>query len=514
MIDRRSLLLAAGGLATAAATQAQSPDRRVSRGDSSPRRSAGVPAAASDAAPTTVTADLIRFARTLRYEDLREPVVHAAKRYVLDTLGCAVAGHQTDKGRIAAAAMGALGGTPQARIVGGTARVSVNHAAFANGELSNALDYDAIPHIPPFILPPILAMAEHVHASGRALILAVVIAHEVAARLSAASGQGGPGLLEQAPHPVMGINDESVIAAAAGLVSLLHLDDAIAGSALGLAGYYCPPRASGDWEIETPLTMVKYTPAGWVCQAAVTATLLAQAGFTGVPAVLDGPRGFPYYYGWERWNPHLATEGLRETWKIEDVDFKPYACCRFLHSQLDCMIALVAKHHLRAEEIERIVALGVPLPANPDKMNVRTQTDAQFSTPYMLALAASGIPLDARCQSAARLTDPRIRQLMRRITWGSHPDADAARRRHPHSYIARVEVTAGSRNYVEESLFPRGTASAGMALSDAQLEAKCRANLETALPADTAAGALERLWRLEQIDDVTELVDRLVVARA
>ena len=96
-----------------------------------------------------VTEQLIRFARSLRYEDLPAPVVLAAKRYILDALGCAVAGHHTDKGKIAAAMSSALGGAPEARILGTNQRVAVTNAAFANGELTNGLDYDGIPHIQP-----------------------------------------------------------------------------------------------------------------------------------------------------------------------------------------------------------------------------------------------------------------------------------------------------------------------------------------------------------------------------
>ncbi|MDB6082917.1 MAG: hypothetical protein JWN43_798 [Gammaproteobacteria bacterium] len=499
MIDRRTLLLAAGA---AAATTTRRGAARAADFPTPPR---------PDDAPAaiTVTAELIKFARSLRYEDLPEPVIHAAKRYILDTLGCAVAGHQTDKGRIAVATIGALGGTREARILGSGQRVSATNAAFANGELTNALDYDAIPHIPPFVLPPLLAMAEKTRASGKSLLLAVVIAHEVAARLSAAAGQHAAGADEDVPHPVWGINDESIMAAAAGLASLLRLDEAAALSAIGLAGYYCPPRSSDDWQTQSPLTMVKYTPAGWICQGAVTAALLAQAGFTGAPAVLDGRTGFPFYYGWDAWKPQAATAGLGQIWRIQTVDFKPYACCRFLHSQVDCMVTLVDKHGLRPEQIEKITSVGIPLPANPDKMNVRTQPDAQFSTPYMLALAASGIPLDATCQSHERLRDPDIRRLMAKITWGKHPQADASRREHPNSYVARVEVIAGGRTFVEERLYPSGTAGVGLALSDDVLNEKALKNLATMLPTATAHEARDMIWRLNESPDISGLMDKL-----
>lgn len=457
-----------------------------------------------------VTEQLIRFARSLRYEDLPAPVVLAAKRYILDALGCAVAGHHTDKGKIAAAMSSALGGAPEARILGTNQRVAVTNAAFANGELTNGLDYDGIPHIQPVIVPPILAMAEKYHSSGKSFILAVVVAHEISARLGVAAMRKGV-MAVGAKVRIWGLCDESIIGAAAGLSSLLSLDEDATNFAIGLAGYYCPPQSSHHWETQSPLSMVKYTPVGWICQGAVTAALLAQAGFTGPSAVFDGPVGFPVFYGWEEWKPAVATAELGEKWRIEMIDLKPYACCRFLHSQLDCMTALVAKHRFAPDRIQSITALGVPLPANPDKMNVRNQVDAQFSTPYMLALAASGIPIDAMSQTHERLNDPTIRSLMRKISWGEHPQAAASKQADPKSYIAKVEVVVDGKSYVEERLYARGTASvAGFGLTDDELDQKFIANVSSVLPT-AGPRARDMLRDLDKSDDVSNLVDSLTL---
>jgi len=501
MIDRRKLLQVAAGITAASGigiTEAAVANP-----------AAGRPATGPDP-DTAVTTDLVAFARGLRYESLPASVVHAAKRYILDSLGCTVAGHLTDKGRLAVASMLELGGAPQARILGTGQRTCATHAAFANGELTNGLDYDAIPHIPPFILAPILAVAERKRASGKALIVAVVVAHEIAARLSLAAGQGGPGVSAHA-HPTLGINDESIMAAAAGLANLLALDEASTRSAVGLAANFCPPRSSDDWEQQSPLSMVKYTPAGWICHGSVLATTMAAHGYTGIPNVLDGPRSFPYYYGWENWKPEVATAGLGQSWKIETVDFKPYACCRFIHSQVDCLARLMDRHALKHDQIQRITSLGVPLPANPDKMNVRTQVDAQFSIPYVLALVARGVPLDAHCQSPERLRDPEIRLMMTKISWGDHPDADRARHEHRGSFVARVEVQANGQTFVEESLYASGTASAGLALSDEFLRRKFLNNAGTLLSAAKAHAALQTLWHLEDLQDTAALVDELTV---
>ena len=444
----RRTLMAAGGLAGLAAAPA----------------GAAQPAATGAAkVETNVTAQYVKFAQGLDYASLPQPAAHAAKRFLLDSLGCAVAGWRTDKGRIAAETITALGGAPQARVLGSKLRTSTANAAFANAELMNGLDYDTIPHTPPVTIPPLLAIAEHKKLSGKQLIVATVVAHEIATRLSGASSQMITALVQTGTTPhVFGINDEAIMATAAGLSNLMGLDAEKTAFAIGLAGYYCPPQASHDWETGAPKSMVKYTPVGWISQGAVQAALLAGAGFTSNPIVLDGPAGFPDFYGWPAWKPDVAVRGLGSEWRITTVDFKPYACCRFIHSQLDCLYEVLQKTPLKPDQIAKIHLLGVPFVANPDQRDIRTQPDAQFSIPYMMAVAALGIPIDAYCQDAERL-------------------------------------------------YASGTAAVGMGLTDDHLSRKFAENCATRLPAAKAKRAAAMLWDLENVADVSKLMDALTL---
>jgi 2-methylcitrate dehydratase PrpD len=453
-----------------------------------------------------ITRRYVEFAGQLRFEALPEPVVHAAKRFVLDSLGCALAGWQTEKARKAVGVMLSAGGNAEATVIGTDSRLSSANAAFANAELMNALDYDAIPHTPPVTLPAVLAMAEKTGASGKDLIRASVIAHELAARLSSASSQMSASIQETGKTPeVFGINNEAIIATAAACASLAHVDADGIASAIGLAAYYCPPQVAHDWETGSPKSNVKYTPVGVISHGAVTAALLSQVGYTGNPRALDGPVAFPTYYGYRKWTPENATRDLGQTWRIQSVDFKPYACCRYIHSQIDCLAALLRKHQLRPQDIESIHSSGPPFNANPDPRNVRTQEDAQFSIPYMLAVVASGIPLDAQCQRRELLADADIRRMMGRIQWDTMPRNPDPKLAH----AARVEVRARGRQYVETTSWPRGSAAAGAALTDDELTRKFEANASTRLPADKARQLVQTLWTLDTLSDVRTLAQML-----
>lgn len=494
LLNRRQMLTATAALTAGSAMRVTA--------------AAEVPPSA-DAAPAAipVTARIVDFARSLTFEQLPSEVVAAAKRYVLDGLGCGVAGIHTEKGRLAVGLVTSLGGTPEARVLGTTARLSATGAAFANAELINALDFDAVPHIPPIAIPSVLAVAEKMRASGRQFITALVVAHEIAARLWKASSQMSATVAQTGRTPeVFAINQESIIACAAGIANLLALTETQTAHTMGLAGYYCPPQASHYWETGTPKSMVKYTPVGWVSQGAVTAALLAQAGFTAATDILDD-EGFAKFYGLRNWRPEGAIDALGSDWRILSMNYKPHACCGFLHSQIDCMVELVREHGLEPGEIESIHSLSMPFVANPDQMNVRTQEDAQFSIPYMLAVAAHGLPTDATCQLPERLNDPAIRATMKKITWGTHPEAAATKRANPQSFLARVEVRARGRSFVKERLYAKG--GAALPMSDAELEEKFVRNVAGVLTSAAASRAGELIDALEKLEDVSELSSAL-----
>ena len=492
-VDRRTMMLAAG-LLPAASAIAQAP----AAPDGPPVH----------AQPTDTTGQLVRFATSLRYEDLPPEVVHATKRLLLDTIGCAFTGWASTKGKLAAGLMQQLGGEPSALIIGSGQRVSPTNAAFANAELVNALDFDAIPHLPPVVVPPLLAVADAEHRSGKDLILGIVIAYEIGARLSSASSQMQAALLETNRTPeIFGINDEAIMASAAAIAAIKRMGPEQTAYAMGLGGYYCPPQSSHDWETGSPKSNVKYTPVGWIAQGAVTAGLLAATGFTANPIVLDGPAGFPRYYGWPRYRVERAVAGLGTEWRILNPDFKPYAACRYIHSRLDCMIGAVRKGKVKADQIERVVSLGPPFTANPDQMNVRTQEDAQFSIPYMLAIAAHGIPIDAYCQRPELLADPAIKATMARIEWGTHPRTSETKRANPSSFIASAEITTrDGKRYFDEVLVPLGAGAVpDRRLGDDTLQRKFLGNARVRLSEAAAARLADQLWHVDAVTDVASL---------
>ena len=105
----------------------------------------------------SVTKELVRFAVETNFDALPNEAAHEAKRVFLDSVGCALGGIAVDKGRFSVQFARALGGASESTILGVGDKVSSAAAAFANGELINALDWDSVlapAHVSPFVISP------------------------------------------------------------------------------------------------------------------------------------------------------------------------------------------------------------------------------------------------------------------------------------------------------------------------------------------------------------------------
>jgi 2-methylcitrate dehydratase PrpD len=169
---------------------------------------------------------IARFCFETRFSDLSEDVVHEMKRVVLDSIGCAVAGLLTERGKIAVELAKRLEGPRECTILGTAHKVSCVNGAFANGELMNALDFDALSpevvHVVPILIPAVLAMSESLGVSGKDVILATALGLEIPVRLKPGASQASGDPATGGPRPMPPVIGYSVVtlAAAAGASKL------------------------------------------------------------------------------------------------------------------------------------------------------------------------------------------------------------------------------------------------------------------------------------------------------
>ena len=445
---------------------------------------------------------LVDFGLGVRYEDLPAEVAAESKRILLDSVGCALGGLSVDKGKRAVQVAKRMGGPPEASIIGAGNKLSAAAAVFANGELINALDFDVLTippgHVAPYILPAMLATAEKVGASGRNLLCAVAVGHEVSTRFGLAMGyyrDVTPGQRISLP-PVSGYSS-TVFGGTLGAAMIRGLDVEKAASALGLAGHIAPAQTQSKWGRTVPGSDTKYLMSGWIGQAETACGASRRAG---VPRGCRGPgRGVRLLaLTWDRRNgiPSRSSTGSGTSGAFQPVTiYKPYPHCRNTHTVLDCLRHLIEQHDLRPEEIERVTTYSdshtASLPLDATK-KIEAPADAQMSTAYAISMAVHRVKEGPEWHDDETMRDPRFLAFMEKVRAEPHPEFENALMKDPQSRIGKVEVFARGKTFSEERRYRKGSpATAETRMSDAELVAKFEHNARRALTSrdDRPSGA-------------------------
>jgi 2-methylcitrate dehydratase len=449
------------------------------------------------------TERLARYVTSLRDEDLSPRTVREAKRHVIDSLGCAMGGAASEPAVIARRVAPASSGAPSARLLGDGRATTPEAAAFANSVMIRFLDANdtyitrGSGH-PSDMLGAILAAAELQGASGKDFLLATIAGYEVFGALA-----------DHVPLRDRGWDQGVFVApasaAAAGLLlglSMQEMADAIAIAVT--ANVATRQTRAGE------LAMWKGCATAAAAKAGLFAAQLAKAGMTGPTAAFEGRHGLceqvtgPFELG--------DLGGSGRAFAIERTNFKFFAA--EYHAQAPLAIALGLRDRVRAEEIEaldvQIYAMAhSEIGSEPAKWDPRTRETADHSLPYMLAVALVDGRLTPASFEPQRYLDPGLRPLMSRIRVAEDPELT---RRFPQELASRIEVTTRSgRRFTERADYPKGHARNPM--TDADVETKFRDLSADVLGRVQSDGALEALWRLDEVSRIGALVDLLIPKR-
>lgn len=377
------------------------------------------------------TRRMAEFCAATRYEQLPPEVVREAKRLLLDTAGCALGAVGTDSGRIALQYARALGGTPQASVVGTGERNSAANAAYANGRLANVLDGDdTFPtgtHFGCSTVFAALAAGEQRSRSGRDLIAAIAVGFDVAARMG--SAMGAPILIEDGKVvgyvKVYGVSATMTWAAAAAAANIAQIGPQRTAQAFGIAGANTPLPAHGKWSASVKLPMHKYADAGWCAQTGVSATLLAELGSTGYADILDGEPAFWQFFGAQKGDVETLLRGLGTTWHLLNTTYKPWPSCRWTQYPLTAFMQIKQEEELKPEEIERVVVKANPMAqsARFKLQQPESEINGEFSHAHVIAMGAYDIPGGPRWYVPEVLNAPEIRAFRSRVSVELEPSA-------------------------------------------------------------------------------------------
>jgi 2-methylcitrate dehydratase PrpD len=372
------------------------------------------------------SAELARFCATLSGDTLPAPVQERVRYLLLDHLAVTLRGSLLPSSQALYHALPALAGTALSHgvtIFGRGERAPAAWAALANGVAAHGLEMDDVEnrsslHPGVAIFPAALALAEQLGSTPGDFSAAVVAGYEVTLLTGAALNPATA--YERGFHPtaICGTPGAAITSA-----RLLGLSPEQTAMALGIAG----SMAAGSMAYLHDGAWTKRLHPGWSAHAGITAAYLAASGFSGPGAILEGR------YGLLR--AHSAASDARQLahgdhFAIMDVSIKPYACCRYMHGPIDCLLEIRRAHQPDPREIARVscgvLSGGRGLIADPieQKRQANNIVDAQFSMPFGAAIALLTGQAGISVFTEEWLHRPAVRSLMQRVECYSAPELD------------------------------------------------------------------------------------------
>ena len=444
----------------------------------------------------SLTAQLVEHVTALDYDTLPDAAVEMARHVVLDGVGVTLAGatEPLGLGTLVTRYAKELAGPPQATVIAGGFASSMTDAAFANGTMCHALDFDntwyPMNHPTSPTLPAILAVAEHHGHSGRDIVVALVAAFEVQARLRMASTglHTGRGFHKPGMTGIMG-------AVAAG-IKLFDLDAHQAAMAFGTAG-----SRAGSLSLNTG-TMTKSSHSGHAARMGLESALLAGRGWT-ASADVFGPGGYFDTFLRDEPEPQRLVEGFADPLRMVDpgVGFKKHPSNYFTHRPIDAALAIRARPEFDLDALES-VTVRFPKLEYLDRPRPESGLDGKFSVHYTTALAF----LDGRITIDSFTNERRfahdVEDLLPRVELVMDPSI-------PTDFESiHVEVTARLRDGGEiTERIDELTGMPGVPLTREQRLDKYRMCAERVLDPDTAGELANLLERIDELPDIRGVME-------
>ena len=448
----------------------------------------------------TVTATMSEWAAGLEYAQLSSEAVYQAKRFLLDSIGCALGGYQQPDVGIALEVLDEIAGPGKATLIGSGKQMDPVSASLANALMIRCMDYNDIywkqdPCHPSDIFPAAIAACERTGSGGRELIVGLVLGHEFEMRLCEAAF---PGVRERGWHHA------TLTALVSPTVAgrMLRLSPEQIQHAIGISA---SARVTLGAVTAGKLTMMKNAVDPLATQSGMLAALLAEKGYTGPEHVIDGKEGLVPCLGPE-WKLQVLTDGLGESWRITQCGMKAFPTEALTHTPISAVLELVRDHTLLPHEIAKVhirtTARGADILSDPSKYDPRSKETADHSLPYVIAAAIADRQVTPSQFTPAKIMDPLIREQLNKIVVTADPDIEkvfpALQR-----VIVRIHTVDG-REFMQQLDYPRGDPR--NPLTDQEVEEKFEALAEPVMSASRRRRAMDAIWELEKQTSVTELM--------
>ena len=452
--------------------------------------------------PDRILNHLCDYALQLSYRDLPKKVIRRTKAIVLDTVGCALGGAGSPPAKIARAAASEITSASLSTVLVSGRKTSPDLAAFANGVMIRYLDFNdtytgSITCHPSDLLAPVLAVVDTRNGNGKDVILGMVLGYEVLCGLIDAGSEERGRSWDQSTY--------GLIAAAVLAAKLFgHTKEQMA-NAISLA---VSSHISLGQVRRGQISHWKGCALANASRNAVFCAMLAAKGMTGPEEAFEGKAGF------------LNSTGIRfeirpfadstDTYRIMKARLKAFPSGYFSQSAIEAMLELRTQipdlADIKEIRLQTFPAGYEVMGSGEANWQPQTRESADHSLPFVMAVALMEGNLQIRHYDEMYYKRSDVRALMQKIKVRVGEEPVAAWPELPLN-IVDVEMTSG-KIFSTKVAYHLGHFKRWM--SDDEQERKFRSLAEPLLPKTQIDDLLACLRRLEEVDQISELISLTV----
>ena len=452
----------------------------------------------------TIAEDLSQYASSLEYSDISDNIIHESKKRIIDALGCGTGAFNAEpvkfSRKIAEKAKVEDGST----LLGTKRKTTPDMASFVNCIMVRYFDYNDTylskePAHPSDNIGACLSVANSEGANGKDLLLSVALAFEIQCRLCDAADIRHRGW----DHVCYGLVSTAL---ASGWLMDLKPEQMTQAVNLALNSHITMRQVRAG-----ELSMWKGCSFANAGRNGVFSALLAREGMTGPSPIFEGEMGFfkqvsgPFQINTEDFG------GKKGRFKIGETYLKYFPA--EIHSQTAIWAALEARkeigdlNDIASVEIASHEAGYTILGKDPEKWAPATKETADHSLPYIVSMALLEGKIENSSYTPKKFKDPKTLDFLRKVTVVEDKDLTAM---YPEAVANRVTVKLSSGKIISKQVnYHKGHPKNPM--SDQDVERKFRTLTKRQLSESQAKRALDMLWTLEKVNDLSRLFSAFVV---
>lgn len=376
---------------------------------------------------------IIDFICDTEYEDIPVEVLANAKGRILDTVGVAFKGSTESVGSVVQEFANLYGGKEEATVINSGNKIDYLNAAFVNGTLIHAIDFDdhfILSHPSMGVVPALLPIAEKTNATGKDMVTAFVVGLEIYTKIQQCTSTEP---WYKGFH-ASGIWGGLSAVATAGKLLKLNKEQMLMAWGIACSTFCGLKRNMG--------TMTKPYHCGRSVEGGVRAALLAELGFTSHPEAFEGRFGYLDVFCT---NPRFAfIEQLGKVWDLKETPtlIKPHPSCGGTHAAMNGMLQLLDEYDIQEKDVQKIdVGMnqgGVDSLYYPEPKDIY---EAKFSMHFCISLILHYRRWGLSLHTNEVVNSPEMRELYKKVNFFVDEELDKSIDRDYTDYHAIVTVT-------------------------------------------------------------------------